>query len=47
MGVCPKCHKFKRKYVLARHRKVCLPSRFELEHYLNSKSGSSHREGNK
>jgi len=37
---CKKCHKFKKKSVYARHKKTCIPSKKDMEHYLSSKSGN-------
>lgn len=42
--VCPKCHKAKKKSVLQRHIKMCMPSARNLHFLSVTKSGSFKKE---
>lgn len=47
MPVCKKCHNFKKKRVLVRHEKLCIPTKKDIEHYRNSKGLSERAIENK
>jgi hypothetical protein len=38
--VCPKCHKYKKKSMYARHVKRCIPSAEDVRYLSITKSGS-------
>ncbi len=36
MPICPKCHRYKKKSLFDRHKKICIPSRKDIEHFSDS-----------
>ena len=40
MPICSKCHRFKRKKVFNRHKKVCVPTKGDIVRYSISKSSN-------
>jgi hypothetical protein len=47
MAVCPKCHRFKTKAYLSRHKRYCVPTQEQLEHYVASKSSGEKKKKKK